>query len=113
MFWNRYVVDTICFVRNGYQVYILSSLNSFHKSIQFTYDNEKESNLSIHDILIMRCEMISRRVYCKPINTYFYIQQNSFVPPTLKRSTPKTLFLRAYTICSNEKDSALELKYFR
>ena len=40
-FWKRYVDDTICFVYNGYQGFVLSRLNSFHNSIQFTYEIEK------------------------------------------------------------------------
>ena len=39
-FWKRYVDDTICFVRNGYQDFVLSCLNSFHNFIQFTYEIE-------------------------------------------------------------------------
>ena len=35
-FWKRYVDDTIYFVRNGYQEFVLSRLNSFHNSIQVT-----------------------------------------------------------------------------
>ena len=32
-FWKRYVDDTICFVCNGYQNFVLSCLNSFHNFI--------------------------------------------------------------------------------
>ena len=39
-FWKRYVDETICFVYNGYQEFVLSRLNSSHNSIQFTYEIE-------------------------------------------------------------------------
>ena len=40
--WKRFVDDTICFVCDGYQEFVLPSLNSFHNSIQFIYEIEKE-----------------------------------------------------------------------
>ena len=39
-FWIFYVDDTICFVCNGCHEYVLSCLNSFRNSIQFTKENE-------------------------------------------------------------------------
>ena len=40
-FWKRYADDTISFVSVGYQEFVLSCLNSFHNSNQFTYKIEK------------------------------------------------------------------------
>ena len=41
-FWKAYVDDNIfLYVRNGYQKFVLSRLNSFHNSIRFTYEIEK------------------------------------------------------------------------
>ena len=53
-FSKRYVDDTICFVCNEYQEFVLPCLNSFHNSIQFTYEIEKENGISFLDILIIR-----------------------------------------------------------
>ena len=41
-FWKSYVDDIICFFRNGSQEFVLSCLNNFHNSIQFTYEIEKK-----------------------------------------------------------------------
>ena len=63
-FWKHYVDDTICFVCNGYQEFVLSCLNCFHNSIQFTYKIEKENEISFLDILIIRSgQKIETRVY--------------------------------------------------
>ena len=49
MFWKFYVIDTICFVQNGYQDYNISNL-------------------------IMQCkENTEISAYCKPIKTDTYI----------------------------------------
>ena len=36
--WKRYLDGTICFIKNDSIVYAISVLNSFHPSIQFTYE---------------------------------------------------------------------------
>ena len=69
-FWKRYVDDTICFVGNGYQKFVLSCLNSFHNSTQFTHEIEKENEISFLYILIIRSgQKIETRVYRKSTNT--------------------------------------------
>ena len=113
-YWKRYVDDTICFVRNGYQEFVLSRLNSFHNSIQFTYKIEKENEISFLDILIIRSgQKIETPVYRKSTNTDIYIHWNSYAPSSWKRSTLKTLIMRAYTISSNDSYLKLKLKYLR
>ena len=113
-FWKRYVDDTICFVRDGYQEFVLSCLNSFHNSIQFTYEIEKESKTSFLDILIIRIgQKIETLVYRKSTNTDIYIHWDSCAPSSWKGSTLKTLIMRAYTISSNDSYLKLELKYLR
>ena len=73
--------DTICFVRNGYQEFVLSCLNSFHNSIQFTYEIEKENEISfIHIFIIRSGQKIETRVYRKSINTDICYLQNSCAP---------------------------------
>ena len=80
-FWKRYVNDTICFVQIGYQEFVLSCLNSFHNSIQFTYETEKENEISFLEILIIRSgQKIETRVYRTSTNTCIYIHWNSYVP---------------------------------
>ena len=111
-FLKRYVDDTICFVQIGYQEFVSSCLNSFHNSIQFTYETEKENEISFLEILIIRSgQKIETRVYRTSTNTCIYIHWNSYVPSSWKRSTLKVLIMRAYTISSNDSYLKLELKH--
>ena len=113
-FWTRYVDDTICFVCNGYQEFALSCLNSFHNSIQFIYEVEKENEISFLDILII-CSghKIETCVYKKSTNTDIYIHWDSCATSSWKLSTLKTLIMRAYAINSNDSYLKLELKYLQ
>ena len=44
--WRRYVDDTICYIKVDSIDYVLSKLNNFHKSIQFTVEVVKEGRIS-------------------------------------------------------------------
>ena len=102
-FWKRYIDDNICFVCNGYQEFVLSRLNSFHNSIQFTYEIEKGNEISLLDILIIRSgQKIETCFYRKSTNTDIYIHWNLYALSSRKRSTLNTLIMRAYTISSND-----------
>ena len=69
-FLKRYADDTICFVRDGYQEFVLLCLSSFHNSTQFTYEIEKGNEISFLDILIIRSgQKIETLVYLKSTNT--------------------------------------------
>ena len=58
------------FVRNGCQESVLSRLNIFHNSIQFSYEIEEENEISFLDILIIRSgKKIQTRMYSKSTST--------------------------------------------
>ena len=89
-------------------------MNSFHPSIQFTYERENNNSISFLDIELLRVgENIETRVFRKPTNTDLYIHWQSFAPLQWKHCTLKTLVYRSYIICSNEKHLHSELKYLR
>ena len=52
--WKRYADDTICFIKNDSIDYVISVLNSFHPSIQFTYETENNNTISFLDIELLR-----------------------------------------------------------
>ena len=69
-FWKRYIDDTNCFVREDPIEYVMSVLNGFHPSIQFTYETESNNRPSILDVLIIRNgQSFETCVYRKPTNT--------------------------------------------
>ena len=111
--WKRYVDHTICFIKNDSIDYVISVLNSFHPSVQFTYETENNNSISFLDIELLRIgENIETRVFRKSANTDLYIHWQSFATLQWKHSTLKTLVYRSYIICSNEKHHS-ELKYLR
>ena len=61
--WKRYMDDTICFIKNDSIDYVISVLNSFHSSMQFTYETENNNSISFLDIeLLCIGENIETRV---------------------------------------------------
>ena len=110
--WERYVDDTICFIKNESVDLVISVLNSFHPSIQFTSETENSNSILFLDIQLLRTgENIETRVIRKPSNTDLYIHWQSLPPLQWKRSALKTLVYRKYIVSSNEKYLHSELKY--
>ena len=53
MSWKRYVDDTNCFIKEDSIEDVMSVLNGFHLSIQFTYETESNNRLSfLHELII-------------------------------------------------------------
>ena len=52
--WQRFVDDTISFVKNDSIAYVLDQLNSFHEQIQFTYEVEHNNKLPFLDVLLIK-----------------------------------------------------------
>ena len=70
--------------------------------------------ISFLDVLIIRKNnTIKTTVYRKKAHNDIYLQWKSFIPEAWKRSTLKTLFLRAHTICSNKELLEKEVKYLK
>ena len=101
--WQRFVDDTISFVKNDSIAYVLDQLNSFHEQIQFTYEVEHNNKLPFLDVLLIKnANKIDTTVYRKPANTDVYLNWDTHAPTTLKRGTLRTILTHAYTICSSE-----------
>ena len=110
--WQRFVDDTISFVKNDSIAYVLDQLNSFHEQIQFTYEVEHNNKLPFLDVLLIKnANKIDTTVYRKPTNTDVYLNWNTHAPTTWKRGTLRTILSRAYTICSSETYLNEEIKY--
>ena len=54
MSWKRYVGDTNCSTKENSIEHVMSVLNGFHRSIQFTYETESNNSLSFLYVLIIR-----------------------------------------------------------
>ena len=110
--WRRYVDDTFAFVKKGCVEHVLARLNSFYKNIQFTYEFENQTKLPFPDILLIRRETkIEATVYRNSTNNDIYLNWGSFAPVAWKRGTLKTLFNRAYIVCSTDYHLKKELEH--
>ena len=112
--WKRYVDDTITYINPSSINYVLSVLNSFHKNIKFTFEEEKDHKISFLDVLILRNgNSIETTVYRKLTHNDVYSHWNSFSPNGWKVGTLKTLLLRAFVVCSNKQLLNKEIEHLR
>ena len=103
VFYRRYIDDTfMIFKHHSHVPLFLEYLNSKHVNIKFTHEIENNNSLSFLDCKIFRNNgRYECSVYRKPsfsgLGTSFY----SFSCIKFKINSIKTLFSRAYNICSN------------
>ena len=72
--WKRSVGDTYCLVKTENLNKILLKVKSFHKNIQFTYEDESNNMLPFLDILVIsKNNNIETTVYRKPTNNNIYL----------------------------------------
>ena len=99
--WKRYMDETIAYVKTDTIDHDLSTLNSFHENISFTYEQEINGKNSFLDILILRNgNSFETTVHRKSTHNNIYLHWESFALNTWKRGTLGTLYLRAHAICS-------------
>ncbi|CAF1553686.1 unnamed protein product [Adineta ricciae] len=110
VFWRRYVDDTFAIIaENTNPQALLTILNSFHSSIQFTMESELSGSLSFLDINIKRLStptpsthsFFETTVYRKPTFTGLLTKFTSFIPIQYKKSVISSMVYRAIRICSS------------
>ena len=99
--WKRYVNGTIATIKLTSVDHVLMILNTFHKSIKFTYELE---------IKIRKNDTLETTIYRKSTNNGVYLHWDSFAPKNWKRSTLRSILTRAYKICSTKELLDEELK---
>ena len=52
--WRRFVDDTFAYVKIGSVEYVFLVLNSFHKNIKFTYEEEQNNTLPFLNVIFIR-----------------------------------------------------------
>ena len=99
--WKRYVNGTIATIKLTSVDHVLMILNTFHKSIKFTYELE---------IKIRKNDTLETTIYRKSTNNGVYLHWDSFAPKNWKHSTLRSILTRAYKICSTKELLDEELK---
>ena len=103
--WVRYADDvTILIAVRVDTEELLNRINSVHPRIQFTLEEERDNQLPVLDVLIMRDENHRPKfsVYRKPTHKDDYIHFFSAHSEKIKSGAIIGLFLRALRICSPE-----------
>ena len=102
-FFRRYVDDVFLLFGNRDQVKkFLRYMNSRHKNIKFTYEEEQNDTLAFLDIKITRTAGgFTTSVYRKKTFSGVYLNYGSYLPLEYKKGLIATLLHRTYTICSD------------
>ena len=97
--WTRYVDDTFAFMKANQQTEVLRKPNSFHPSIQFTYEKEKNKSISFSDVFVERDSenKLNTSVYRKCTSNDIYINWYAHAPNTWKIATLRNLLLREHS----------------
>ena len=102
IFYRRFVDDTFVILRKEADVQpFLRYLNSIHDNLSFTHETEQNGVLPFLDVFVQREAIFRASVYRKPTFTGLYTNFTSFIPQLYKLNMAKTLFVRAYKICSD------------
>jgi hypothetical protein len=103
-FYRRYVDDTSTIIDKDSLDEIHQVFNSFHPSLQFTYEEETDGHLPFLDIDQIRGNdgKIKRKVYRKKTHTGRYLNYSSYHHPSHKISVIDALLYRAFIISDDE-----------
>ena len=115
--WHRYVDDTFVLIEPTTNVVdVLNILNSFHPSIQFTYEVEASRSLPFLDVRVTRSperQTFETTIYRKPTFTGLMTKWNSFVPLNYKKASVDSMIRRALAICSTYASLVAEFDEIR
>ena len=113
--WHRYVDDTFTIIKKEKVEEVLERLNSFHDSIKFTYEKEKDGIISFLDVKVITKanRTFDTDIHRKQTDTNIYMNWNSFAPRAWKIRTLKGLIRRAFVICSTEESRNKEISFLK
>ena len=102
-YYRRYVDDVFLMFESRSQVLkFLRYMNSRHRNIKFTVEEEENGSLPFLDIKITRNgDKLTTSIHRKKTFSGVYLNYHSFLPRDYKRGLISTLLYRAYTLCSD------------
>ena len=103
VYYKRYVDDIITLFNSQEHVEKFKMfLNSRHKNMSFSSEEEKDNKFNFLDIQITRKEnKIVTSIYRKPTFSGVYTNFKSFIPMDYKHGLIFTLLFRTFTICAD------------
>ena len=110
--WHRFVDDVFSVVKKHAVNNLLQHLNGQHPAIHFTMEVEEHGQLPFLDLSVRRREegLLSTTIYKKPTHTGRYLNFNSNVPTSVKRSVALSVFRRRTYLTAGEKEKKEEEK---
>lgn len=110
--WYRYVDDIFSIVRKEDLPKILEAINSIHKDIKFTHEEEKDCKLPFLDLLIIReMSSIDFEIYRKPTNTKRVIPSSSNHSHQHKMAAFHHMIHRMQTLPLNDTGKSKEMAH--
>ena len=108
-YYKRYMDDTfLLFSSKDHIKKFFRYINSRHKNMSFTYEEENDNKLPFLDVLVRRdinvssqLKQFTTNIYRKPTFSGLYTNFHSFIPESYKKGLLLTLLFRTYSICSD------------
>ena len=114
IYYKRYMDDTfLLFASKQHIKMFFRYINSRHKNMSFTVEEELDHKLPFLDILVIRSEKFITNLYRKPTFSGLYSNFYSFLPEKYKIGLFYTLLFRIYTICSDCSKIFIEIGKLR
>ena len=89
-------------------------INSRHRNIKFTFQDEQGNKISFLDISITRVgNELQTSLFRKKTFSGVYLNFNSHLPNIYKKGLIDTLLYRAYNICSSYASFDQEINYLK
>ena len=70
-------------------------------TINFTFNYSKQEVIFLDTKISFQHNVLVSQLYSKPTSAHQYLQRNSFHPPSLLKSIPKSQFIRIRRICTH------------
>ena len=115
MYYRRFVDDIfLMFEHKDHVKKFLRYMNSRHRNIQFTCEEESNDKISFLDISITRSKnKLMTSLYRKKTFSGVYMNYNSFLPTNYKKGLIDTLLFRSYNISADYSILHNEIKYLK
>ena len=92
----------------------LKYMNTRHRNIKFTFEEEQDNKISFLYISITRVgNELQTSLFCKKTFSSVYLNFNSHLPHTYKKGCIDTFLHRAYNVCSNYSSFREEISYLK
>ena len=112
-YYRRYVDDSFFTLEHKDHVKkFLRHMNSRHRNIQFTFDEQSNEKILFLDIFITKSDnKLVTSSHRKKVCSGAYLNCNSFLPTNCRKGLIDTLLFRPYSICADISISHNEIKY--